>query len=134
MPWYATAYVVFLLVVGGASTREALAARRAAAFVAADGLVSLIWAMFVVIYYRPALAVPAPATGLLLVGAIAWSVAETRRELAAAVAARPESADPGLSSRANRWIDRGVEAGAVVAGWMLVVPAGLAAFALILRG
>ena len=108
MPSFAVAYVVLLLAFGVYSFYDDWKDRRSAGYLATDA---------------------AP----LLLGALSWTAWDAWRELTVVIAARPESYDPELSEAWNLRIDRGLEAGVVLLGVLVMAPAIFCAIRVALR-
>jgi hypothetical protein len=134
MPWYALCYVAAIAALGIDAFLDETREGVGTWYRATDALVTLGWILFVVAYYAPPLVGPARRLlPLAFAFAVAWTAFDARRALRNVIAARPESYEPGLSPRANLWIDRGVEAFAVLVGVLVALPAVVMGLRVVLR-
>ena len=127
MPWYVVAYVIVLLGLGAASTVDAVRSRRSLPFVVFDAGIWLAWPAFVEFEWHPGWAPPKAILFVLVLLAVGTSLAETWRELRAGGTSLPEGADPELSSDANLMLDRVARGFSALTGWVLILPALIAA-------
>lgn len=134
MPWYIALYVGLFVAFTVYSAIDYRRNGRSVPFLLTDAGVNVVWIYFCVAAYHPSLAGRGRwPLALLFVAAIAWTVADACYEQRAVIRQRPDAYDPELSERANLWIDRGVEAFAVVVGLVALTPAIILAIRVIAR-
>jgi len=124
MPWFAVAYIGLLVAIGLYSFHDDRKAKRSAVYLAADAFVTALWIYFVFAYFDSRFAQPiARLLPFSLLGAVAWTVADTARVMMRIIAERPASYDPELTARTNLWVDRAVETVGLLIGVLLLAPA-----------